>query len=265
MNSIILNDFSLQHTLESGQFFRYTKDNDGYRIITKAQSFFIKQKDQQLLFDTNVDFVKELFSLNEDFNSIKNHLIKDKLISKAVNKYTGLRLMKQDPWECLIAFICSSASNIPKIKKNIDLLSQKFGKETQEKGFYYFPKQGKINDLKTIRACATGFRAEYIFNANQIVNNSFLNKLGKLSYEDAKKELMQLKGVGEKIADCVLLFAYGKQEAFPVDIWIKRVIEKHYLGHKASTKLIQQFGQKKFAPYAGYTQQYLYHWERLQN
>ncbi len=260
---IQVSDFNLDNTLFSGQFFYIQSEPDGWhRLITDTESIRVKQEGNTIEIDGNPELAKELLNISQDFAPIKAHLEKDSLTSEAHKKYPGIRIMKQSPWQCLIGFVCSSASNIPKIKKNILLLSKNFGQQNGD--HFLFPKVGKINNLATIESCATGFRSNYIYQINSIITESWLNSLYNLDYEEAKKELMILPGVGEKIADCVLLFAYGKQEAFPVDIWIKRVIEEQYLKSAANNKKIKEFGQTKFAPYAGYSQQYLYQWRRLQ-
>ncbi|MDP2673145.1 MAG: DNA glycosylase, partial [Nanoarchaeota archaeon] len=221
------------------------------------QVFEAEQKRDKLICKGNKEFITKFFSLNEDFESIKNHLLKDNITRIAYQKYPGIRILQQDLWECLISFVCSSASNIPKIRKNIELLSKKFGEKNN------FPKPGKIDDLKLIKECKTGFRAKYIYEINKIVNHAWLEKVKKSNYQTAKQMLIELPGVGEKIADCVCLFALRHQESFPVDVWIKRIVENNYLKKTSNYKEIQEFARKRFGKYAGYSQQYLYHWGRL--
>ena len=139
---------------------------------------------------------------------------------------------------------------------NLALITQNFGDRGR------FPNPGELNDLELLKNCKVGFRAKYLYEMNKIVNEEFLSSLSKLSYEEAKTKLVELPGVGEKIADCVLLFAYNKFEAFPVDTWMKKVMEELYLKKEAPVKIISDFGRQKFGRYAGYAQQYLYHWRR---
>ncbi|PIN82028.1 hypothetical protein COV11_00070 [Candidatus Woesearchaeota archaeon CG10_big_fil_rev_8_21_14_0_10_30_7] len=256
MDFIRIKDFNLQHTIESGQIFNYEKINDGY-LIKQGKGFFVEQKGNKLYYKGNKNFIINFLSLDENFESIKTHLRKDKKTREAFEKYEGLRILRQDLWECLISFVCSSASNIPKIKKNIKLLSEKFGVNGK------FPQVGTINNLKLIQECKTGFRAKYIYEINKIVNKNWINKVKKANYLKAKEMLISLPGIGEKIADCVCLFALGHYNSFPIDVWIKRIMEEEYLKKKSSMNEIQKFAQKKFSPYAGYSQQYLYHWRRL--
>src|SRR5574341_75617 len=192
--------FSLQHTLDSGQFFRYQKIHDWYHCQERDKHFKIRQE-----------------------------LSKDKTLLPAIKQYLGLRLMERDPWETLVSFQCSIFSNIKKIKLNMNCLAKEFG---VNKGHYTFPGPGKLNNLDKIKKCATGFRAKYIFSANTMVDDAYFEKLKKQKYEDAKKELMELPGVAEKVADCICLFALGKMEAFPVDVWIETIMTKHYFDGK---------------------------------
>ncbi|MBI5065187.1 8-oxoguanine DNA glycosylase [Candidatus Woesearchaeota archaeon] len=258
---IKVKDFNLKHSIESGQIFNFEQKDEGYLVKHSDKAFFVKQEGNNLFYEGNKDFITNFFGLNEDFSKIQAHLKKDPLTKKALKKYPGLRLLHQDLWECLISFVCSSASNIPKIKKNIKLLSENFGEK--KNGTCLFPKPGKINNLQTIKDCATGFRAKYIYEINKIVNEDWLEKVKKADYSKAKEMLIELPGVGEKIADCVCLFALGHHQSFPIDVWIKRVIEENYLKKQSNYKEIKEFAQKHFNPYSGYSQQYLYQWRRL--
>jgi len=261
-----IKNFSLKHTLECGQLFRYEKKNGYYFLVVKDKIIKLKQKGNILLFEgASSKFIKHYFALDEDYEKIIEELKKDKFVAEAIKKYYGLRICRQDPWECLISYICSSASNIPKIRKNINNLAKNFGKKIKLGSYisYSFPLKNEIKSLCKIKSCGCGFRSNYIFETARIVDEKWLKKLKKLSYEKAKKELMKLPGVGEKIADCVLLFSLGFREAFPVDVWIKRVMEELYFnGRKTSEKKIREFAMKKFGNNAGYAQQFLYHYRR---
>lgn len=261
MNELVVKDFNLKHTIESGQFFSFTKTNGGYSVITQNNSFFVKQEDNKLIFDCSKRFAKFFFGVDEDYTKIKKKITKDKHVKNLVDKYHGLRLMKQDPWQCIVSFICSSASNVPKIMKNVSLLTKEFGEKIGEN--YLFPKPGTLNDLKKIKNCSVGFRAKYLFETNKVVDDEWIKDLQKMDYSDAKQKLMELPGVGEKIADCVCLFSLGHYGAFPIDVWIKRVVEQTYFGRQTSNNEILNFAKEKFGEYAGYAQQYLYHGGRI--
>ena len=256
MPTIVTNSFNLKHTLESGQLFRFQKNKQAYLVQHRDKIFEIKQRKNKIYTNEKRRFIKHFFRLDEDHDLILNKINKDETINKAINKYQGLRLMRQDPWECIISFLCSSASNIPKIKKNIELLSKFFGKpmEYNKTTYFAFPEVNKLNNIKKIKAAATGFRAGYIYKTNKLVSSKFLNKLKRLSFNHAKNRLITFPGVGEKIADCILLFSLNHLNAFPIDTWMKKGLQKHY-----PTITPKSY----FGKYAGYAQQYLYHYWRL--
>lgn len=262
---ITVNDFNLKHTLESGQFFRYYVKDGFYYIVSGNNFFKIRQNRKKLeFFGTKRRFVKEFLGLKHDFNDIKKQFNKDKHLNKAMKQYSGLRIMKQQPWETLISFICSSASNIPKITKNVNLLTQTFGRKIhfENEETHVMPEIGEMNDLEKIKNCKVGFRAKYLFETNKIPTD-FFDNIENTDYATALSKLTTLHGVGEKIADCVLLFGCNKLEAFPVDVWIKKVMQELYFENKETPlKKIKDFGTNKFGKNAGYANQYLYHWRR---
>ena len=203
--------FSLQHTLDSGQFFRYEKTGDWYHCQERDKIFKIRQNGKTLEFEgTSKEHIKRLFGLNCDYDNIIKQLSKDKTLLPAIKQYHGLRVMQRDPWETLISFQCSIFSNIKKIKLNMNCLAKKFGKEKNRR--YTFPEPGELDNLQKIKKCATGFRAKYIHAANSMVDDKYFEKIKRKKYEDAMQELMELPGVGEKVADCICLFSLGKTE-----------------------------------------------------
>ncbi len=255
--------FNLQHTLDSGQFFRYDKTGEWYNCQERDKLFKIRQDGNTLYFEgTDEKHVKRLFGLDIDYDNIIKALSKDKKLLPAIKKYHGLRVMQRDPWETLVSFQCSIFSNIKKIKLNMNCLAREFG---QKKGEHFtFPKPGKLDNLQKIKKCATGFRAKYIHATNSMVDDAYFEKLKKKKYEEAKLELMKLPGIGEKVADCICLFSLGKTEAFPVDVWMERVMTKLYFdGRKTKIKEIRKFAKQKWGKLAGYAQQFLYHWGRM--
>ena len=259
-------DFNLEHTLECGQIFRINKENNWYYINARDKFFKISQDGNEIEFHgVNKEFIIHFFSLNENLSKILKEINKDKYIKKSIDKYRGLRIIKQDPWECLISFICSSASNIPRIKSKLKALSKRFGKKVSLDGVcnYTFPAPGNINNYQEILNAKTGFRAKYIFEANNSVNIKDLNSLRKLPYKSAKNELKKINGVGDKVADCILLFSLGFNQAFPVDTWIKKTMQLLYFDNTTiSNEKVREFGLDYFGTYAGYAQQYLFMFAR---
>ncbi len=266
MNSLSVKDFRLDYTLECGQIFRYDKVDGYYFVSHRASLFKIKQIGNKLYYkNTSKKFLKSFFRIDDDYKNIIKNISKDNHIKRAIKSLYGLRIIKQDPWECLISYLCSSNSNIPKIKKNLNLISKCFGKRITLDGFesYTFPNPGELSHSKKLWSCKVGYRADFIKKVNRSINYSELKSLRKKSYGIAKNRLLQLPGVGDKIADCVLLFSLEKSNAFPVDVWIKRAMQELYFKSKnVSNKEIKEFGQSYFGEYAGYANQFLFYYRR---
>ena len=266
MSKMKVKDFNLEHTLECGQIFRINRKNNWYYINARDKFFKICQVKNQIEFHgVDEEFIIHFFSLDENLSKILKEINKDEYIKKSIDKYRGLRILRQDPWECLISFICSTASNIPRIKSKLKALSESFGKKVSLDGVgnYAFPEPGNINNYNKIVNAKTGFRAKYIFEANNTVSIKKLNSLRVQSYESAKNELKKINGVGDKVADCVLLFSLGFHQALPVDTWIKKTIQLLYFDNATvSNEKIRAFGLDYFGTYAGYAQQYLFMFSR---
>ena len=266
MSKMKVKDFNLEYTLECGQIFRINRKNNWYYINARDKFFKICQVKNEIEFHgVDEEFIIHFFSLDENLSKILKEINKDEYIKKSIDKYRGLRILRQDPWECLISFICSTASNIPRIKSKLKALSESFGKKVSLDGVgnYAFPEPGNINNYNKIVNAKTGFRAKYIFEANNSVNIKKLNSLRVQSYESAKNELKKINGVGDKVADCVLLFSLGFHQALPVDTWIKKTIQLLYFDNATvSNEKIRAFGLDYFGTYAGYAQQYLFMFSR---
>jgi len=281
--------FSLDFTLECGQAFRWEKIGEWWYGVVRRCAVKARQKNDVLEVYTypeklNSKFWKSYFRLDDDLPKIYSLIVKDEYIRAAVKRFKGLRLLRQEPWECLISYICATNKNIPGIKNMILNVSRKFGERLLFDGFefYAFPTPLSLANARVeeLRVCKLGFRAEPVLKVSREVNAGELDlkALGKLNYEEAKAELMKLPGVGPKVADCVLLFSLDKLEAFPIDVWMKRIIMNYYAEHfdrafveKTSNKKsltrseydkISFFGRKYFGSFVGYAQEYLYHFER---
>lgn len=267
MKSFIITNFSLEHTLDSGQFFLYEKIYEFYYVILKDKIFKVKQENDTLFYNgiEEQDLI-HFFSLDVDLDKITEDFSEDYYLNLAKQKYFGLRLLRQDLFQTIMGFVLSSASNIPKIQNSLKLLCQEFGKRVEFDGmiFHTFPDVGSINDLEKIKQCKCGFRSKYIYQINQILsqNSFYLEKIENSNYEDAKKLLIALPGIGEKVANCILLFSIG-HDTFPIDTWIKQVIEKLYLNKEAKNlREIEDFIDSYFGENRGIKQQYLFHYAR---
>lgn len=265
-------DFELAHIFECGQCFRWKKEEDGSYIgIVKNGVIKITKKDNDFYINSSIENeneIREYLDLNTDYSSIKRIISKDDANMKtALNYGSGIRILNQDSWEMLISFIISAANNIPRISKTIENISKAYGKRIvfEEKEYYLFPTPQELSkaSVEDLRALNLGFRDKYIYSATKLVLNGDidLDKISELSYKKAKKELVKIPGVGEKVADCILLFSMKKREAFPVDTWIKKVMAELYVDSK-NIKKISEYAETKFGEYAGIAQQYLFYWKR---
>ena len=281
----LLTKFNLDLTLRCGQTFRWSKQNDWWYGVVMEKVFKVRQINNGLIFqNVDINYLKDYFRLNEDMNKIISEISKDQHIKKAVATYEGLRILNQKKWECLISFICATYKNIPAIKQMLSRLSKKFGDKMTFNGrtFFSFPKARVLSEttIKELVKCGLGYRAKYVLETAKTISNGHfdLENLHKKSYERARAELLTLPGVGLKVADCVLLFSLNKLESFPVDVWIKRILVKYYSNHfdkgfiknimlknqitKKEYNCLNSFGRNYFGKYAGYAQEYLYHFER---
>ncbi len=257
--------FDLQKTLECGQFFRYKRTRDWYYINSRDLLFKVQQQGDKLIFyGVNKKFIKQFFRLGDPYEKIIKEISVDEHIKKAIKNNIGLRLIRQDPWECLISYICSQNSNIPRIQNKLNFLAKTFGQQIRLDNFetYTFPAPGQLNNLNKIKSCKVGYRAKYIFEANKI-DPKPLATLRIKHYNEAKEFLLNIHGVGEKVADCVCMFSLDKLEAFPVDVWIKRVMQENYFNNQdISNKKLREFAEQRFGKYASYANQFLYHSRR---
>jgi N-glycosylase/DNA lyase len=279
--------FNLDVTLCCGQVFRWDKKGDWWYGVVGDRVFKVRQNGAELAFaGADEALVVRYFGLDDDLQKISAEIGRDEHIRKALSAFWGLRLIRQEPWECLISYICATYKNIPAIRHMLLQLSRKFGEKTVFDGceFFTFPTPERLAcaTAKRLAECGLGYRAKYVHaTSKRIFENDFeLERLRQLPYLRAKKQLCSLAGVGPKVADCVLLFSLGKTEAFPVDRWVERVILNQYaqqLQPELARKLAQRegltnseyaklnaFGRQYFGKYAGYAQEYLYHYERMQ-
>jgi N-glycosylase/DNA lyase len=216
---------------------------------------------------------------------ILSSIDKDHWVNSAIQKLHGLRLIRQNPWECLISYICATNTNIPSIKNRILELSKRFGKEVtfDAKLFYAFPEPEELANatLDELRSCGLGYRAKCALETAKKIgaNPDLLEAFKKLEYEELREELLTLSGVGPKVADCISLFAFDKLEAFPIDVWVRRVMYQRYLKKEipkcpktgrvkpltgSEYDELRSFAWRYFGKYAGYAQQYLFYHRRIE-
>lgn len=266
--------FNLKYTLESGQSFRWNKVDDAYYGVVEGCILKIQQREDTLCIDssrktehspTYTEWV-HYFDLSRDLSAILTEVNVDAYMDRAINRFWGMRLLNQELWETIASFILSQNNNMARIRGLIRSLSEKFGHRLTLEGYvdYSFPTPEVLTDagVDEIFACGTGYRASYLWHAAQNVANGDLDldAIKRMSYSEAKMELMKLKGIGEKVADCICLFSLEHLEALPVDVWIKRIFEQIYLRKRATPREIREFARDYFGKFVGYAQQYLFHY-----
>lgn len=266
--------FDLNYTLDCGQVFRWEREGDWWTGVVGGKVIRLSQDHGQLIVDSKLspEFLTRYFRLDDNLPSIYESINRDLLIDRAIRKYRGLRLIRQDPWECLISYMLSTASSIPTIQKRICLLSRFFGQEI-EPGYFSFPDPETLAnaDLSELDKCKLGFRTQNIIAAAEEVASGELDLdvLFRLEYRYARERLMRLRGIGEKVADCVLLFAFDKMEAFPVDTHIRQIIQHYHIDDSyfetcTNMSCMGDWGREYFGHYCGYAQEYLYYQKRME-
>ena len=265
---------NVENSINSGQVFLWKKNKEFWYGVNGDDVLKVDENGNANSYQNyNVDFFRKKDNLDKIIKSIS----KDKTVKIAVKKFQGLRILRQDPFQCLISFIVSSNSNIPKIKSNMENISKKFGKKIkfQNQEFFLFPNPKKLAKvpINEITSCGVGYRAKFIKDAAKITDLKEIDfdYLKKSDYQNAKENICQIPGVGNKVADCVLLFSLEKLEAVPLDRWIIRILEKYYgkkfeINTKTITEKQYNILHKKivnyFGPFAGYSQQFLFKMER---
>ena len=268
-------DFDLAQTLECGQCFHFVKlDENDYVLTAKGRLLHVSQQADTVTFydteeDEYVNVWKDYFDMDRDYSAIKNKLLeKDDKLKDAIESMWGVRILNQDFFETLISFIISQNKQIPHIKKIVADVSAKFGPYMGTYGgvdMYTFPTLEQLTNAseEDFKELKTGFRAPYIMDAirRNMAGQFDENELKNMEYDSCIKELMTIKGVGEKVANCVSLFGLGKKEAFPVDVWIKRIMETMYFdGEDTPKDKISAFAKERFGGLGGFAQQYLFYY-----
>ena len=268
---------NLDVTLCCGQAFRWEKNKENTWIGVVGYSIIYLRRNKKRIYwkiktlngieaGKTEKLILEYLNLKLEINTIQDRLSKDKLIKKILPHSQGLRILKQDPWETLISFMLSANNNIPRICGIIANLCETWGQHL-DGPYWSFPLPGTLSKAtdNELRATGMGYRAPYILEAAQTIATGKLNleELQNQNYEKARETLIKLKGVGPKIADCTCLFGLGHLEAFPVDVWTKRILQWGYFENTPiSEKKATEFGRKRFGDIAGYAQEHLFYYAR---
>ena len=284
-------NFNIKQILECGQCFRWQRVTDtDYIVVSNRRVIEIIQEDDEVIIhNTNMNDFKNIwenyFDLNTEYGPLKEELSNDELLKQAIEFGYGIRLLNQDPFEMVISFIISARNSIPSIMKTIKKISEKFGDKIEYKGEIYYafptPEQLKNATLEDIQETGASFRSKYIIDTIYNINMALeakksgnltdelkmydLDYIMSLPTDECHVALQAFKGVGAKVADCIMLFSMGKKSAFPVDVWIKRAMIHFYVAPDVSLNKIRVFGREKFGELSGLAQQYLFYYARENN
>ncbi len=277
--------FDLESSLESGQAFRWRRMEDAdfgryYEGVAFGNLIHVRQEESSVSFrsspgpnDSIGTLLEDFLGLSHDIDAICEELSADHIVAAAMAEYPGMRILRQEPWECLVSFICSANNNIARISRNVEDIATEFGEsiygsDTQRKAF---PSPSVIADAGegALRELGLGFRAKYVAAAARRVAEREIDlyTLREASYEEALETVTEVPGVGDKVGNCVLLFSLDKLEAFPVDVWIDRALRDWYAPARDGKPLpktrMREWAQNRFGRFAGYANQYLFHSRRL--
>ena len=276
--------FDLAESLESGQAHRWRRLGDAwYSGVLGDHLLHLRQVTDGLEYretslagrsssgDTGA-LLRAYLRLDDDIAEIYEEICRDRRVASMVARYPGLRILRQEPWECTVAFICSATSNIPRIHQNMESMASKLGQPLELDGEirHTFPSPQRLASAGegALRELGLGFRAPYVMSAaRQVADGSLdLDALIRLPYPQTKARLMDCYGIGAKIADCIAVFSLEKLEAFPVDVWVRRALAEWYfpMQKKPPDRAMVEWAQSYFGRYAGYSQQYLFHGRRMQ-
>ncbi len=269
--SLFSHGLDLDATLTSGQSFSWKQEVNGHwrGWIDRRPCLIWAQGDALRAVGPGLthEAVTRYFALDLPMREIFATFPSDPWLEKAQAFSPGLRILRQEPWETLCNFICSSLKQITQIEQINHELRRAFGDEIGE-GLHSFPDASRLalaTEAK-LRACRLGFRARHLFvAAKQIASSEIsLDRIATLPTAEAREQLMRIQGVGEKVANCILLFAYGRAEAFPIDVWVERVLRRLYFHNSTRVKheRLRAFAESHFGPNRGYAQQFLFHWIR---
>lgn len=278
-NKIIIkdvSDFSIEQIADSGQAFRWNKnDHGGYIGVVFGKVINVSQESNDIIVKGNdIDEISsrfnDYFDLDRDYGEIKQFLrTKDIHLESAIAYGDGIRILNQDLWEMIISFIISGNNNIPRIKKSIELISEKYGNFIEEiNGIKYYsfptPEELSVASIENLRGCGVGYRDSYIFKTTKLIVSKEvdLDLVKTMKIDDARKELKKLVGVGDKVADCIMLFSCRQTGAFPIDTWVKKILTSYYGLEKTSFKAVYEFANSYFGKHSGIAQQYLFYYIR---
>ena len=266
---------NIHDTINSGQIFLWENYKNTWFVVNGHNIIAVNQNQFENI--TLTKETKKFFRTDDDIKKILKNITHDKIVKKAVKHYPGLRITRQDPFQCCISFIISANSNIPNIRTGLQKLCKKFGRKIrfEKKEFFIFPSPKTLGNatLHDLQECGLGYRSKYVLDTSRAVISGEINfdELKKSNYQESRESLLKLPGIGGKVADCIMLFSLEKLEAFPLDTWVTKILEKYYpnkfcmdkktISKKRYEKIHQQI-LDHFGNFAGYSQQFLFKMER---
>ena len=273
-----ISDFNIMHIFDCGQCFRWNREEDlSYTGVVDGKVINVAQEGSTLIFDnvTLEDYektVKSYFDMDTDYSKIKNAVNTDDIMDKAIQFGYGIRILNQDEWETMISFMISANNRIPMIKKVIENLSSSFGyfiESYKGRDYYAFPTPKQLAEapLEKILECKAGFRSPRIKEAAARFSEEkdTVYNLKNKDYQEGLDYLKSYCGIGDKVANCILLFSMKQFDTFPVDVWVRRVMQTLYVDKDTNDKEIRKFAEEKFGEFSGYAQQYLFYYARELN
>ena len=273
-------DFEPRHIFECGRCFRWNMEQDGsYTGVFKANVLNVKKEDKRIIFkgiceNSIISVVNDYFDFDTNYKDIKEKLSGiDEYLKESIEFGSGIRILNQDLWETIISFIISANNNIPRIKGIIERISKKYGDkiEWNNKKYYTFPTPESLSKatVEDLRALGLGFRDVGVYETTKMILNNEVSLQKLIKEKDVnilREKLLTLPGVGPKVADCIMLFGLKKFEVFPIDVWVRRVMNDLYIKNEDETKVnkkeIEKLAKEKYDSLAGLAQQYLFYWKR---
>lgn len=262
-------DINLDDTITCGQIFRYEKEDDNsYTVILSDRVVNLKKDNNDLLVESSnennlLEVINNYLDLNTNYEKLNKELIKkDKSLKEIIKSCEGLKMIHQPKFECTISYIISQNNRVPQIAKTLNNISEKYGEKVMfnNKEYYLFPSKEKLKNvtIEDFRNLKTGFRDKYLYNF--INSNIDLNSIDNMNSKEALDYLMSIKGIGEKVASCILVFAYSRYDVFPIDTWVKKYMKDTY--NIEGVKNIRTFAIDKYDKYSGLVIQYMFHYKR---
>ena len=273
--------FDLESTLFSGQVFRWRKQGEWYEGVIFGRIVRVREVEDGIAFATTggdagvtESRLWDYFSLDIDLHEVYSVLSRDEALRQAFDRYRGMRVLRQDPWETTLSFLCAQNSNVLRITRNVEDMCRSFGRPILLSGHtrYTYPTPDALAEVgeQALRDLGLGYRARYVVSAAERAAKGEINlmALRDATYDDALDALMTLDGVGDKVANCIMLFCMDKPQAFPVDTHIRQVLRERYPRARrvksSDIRRVRAWAQEHFAPYAGYANHYLFHSRRLE-